>query len=202
MSGFSRRGVIGCGIAALLPARGFATPLMSPERAVGNGPLLDRAIAAMARHKSNLTATDRMAIADFSQASARQRFHLIDFEQGVVRSLLVAHGRGSDPEHSGWLHRFSNDPGSFATSSGAYVTGAGYVGEHGRSMRLKGLDSSNSSAAERAIVIHAAWYVDKAMAARAGKIGRSQGCFAVAPDMLDPLLNWLGAGRLIYADRV
>lgn len=207
-SGISRRGFVGCGVAALLPATfgtapASAAPLAAFQHGSGINPrLVDRALAAMARHSRKLVATDRIAIADFSMHSVTARFHLIDFERGSVRNLLVAHGRGSDPAHSGWLHHFSNIPGSEATSSGTYVTGQSYIGEHGRSMRLNGLDSSNSTAEERAIVIHAAWYVDPAMAKNQGKIGRSQGCLAVSPDTLDPLLSWLGTGRMIYADRV
>src|SRR3546814_20976615 len=102
-------------------------------------------------------------------ASATARFHLIDFENGKVRNLLVAHGRGSDPKHSGWLQRFSNEPGSLATSDGAYLTGQGYVGEHGRSMRLTGLDPSTSTAADRAIVIQSAWYAHASIARGPGR---------------------------------
>src|SRR3546814_18202274 len=85
-----------------------------------------------------LSVTGRVVIADLYLASGRAVFHLIYFESGKVRNRLVAHGRGSDPKHSGWLQRFSNEPGSLATSDGAYLTGQGYVGEHGRSMRLTG----------------------------------------------------------------
>src|SRR3546814_5432190 len=66
---------------------------ISPAAGV-NSKLFDRAMAAMSRHAASLAATDRIAIADFSMASATARFHLIDFENGKVRNLLVAHGRG------------------------------------------------------------------------------------------------------------
>jgi hypothetical protein len=85
----------------------------------------------------------------------------VNLADGRTRSHLVAHGRGSDPAHTGWLERFSNEPRSNATSAGAYKTGSLYVGAHGRSMRLEGLDPTNSNALSRAIVVHGAWYVNE-----------------------------------------
>jgi len=120
---------------------------------------------------------------------------------GSASSHLVAHGRGSDPAHTGWLERFSNEPHSNATSSGAYLTGDRYVGAHGHSMRLAGLDPSNSNAAARAIVVHGAWYVSEEMARSRGALGRSQGCFAVSGSSLEEILKRLGPGRLIYAGK-
>jgi hypothetical protein len=118
-----------------------------------------------------------------------------------VKSYLVAHGRGSDPAHTGWLERFSNEPRSNATSAGAYRTGTLYVGAHGHSMRLDGLDPTNSNAATRAIVVHGAWYVSEAMIGHSGVLGRSQGCLAVANSSMGEIVSTLGSGRLIYADR-
>ena len=118
-----------------------------------------------------------------------------------MSSYLVAHGRGSDPTHTGWLERFSNDPGSYATSSGAFRTGSLYVGAHGHSMRLDGLDPTNSNAASRAIVVHGAWYVSEVMIGHSGMLGRSEGCFAVSNSSLAEIISVLGPGRLIYADR-
>ena len=58
---------------------------------------------------------------------------------GRASSHLVSHGRGSDPDHSGWVERFSNDFGSNASSPGGYLTADYYSGKHGRSQRLIGL---------------------------------------------------------------
>jgi hypothetical protein len=116
-------------------------------------------------------------------------------------SHLVAHGRGSDPAHTGWLERFSNEPHSYATSAGAFRTRDIYYGEHGRSTRLDGLDASNSNAAARAIVVHGAWYVSDDIARNRGALGRSEGCFAMAPSSIAEVLTSLGSGRLIYAGK-
>ena len=124
----------------------------------------------------------------------------MNLADGSVQSHWVAHGRGSDPSHTGWLERFSNEPHSNATSAGTYKTGSLYVGAHGRSMRLEGLDPTNSNALSRAIVVHGAWYVNEQVIGRSGMLGRSQGCFAVADASLPEIMARLGPGRLIYAD--
>lgn len=157
-------------------------------------------MAALDRH-AGLVRTDRLAIADFAEGSASPRFHLVDREAGRVSTLHVTHGSGSDPAHSGFLHRFSNRPGSNATSEGAFVTHNPYHGQHGLSQRLEGLDPSNDMALDRAIVLHAAWYAEPDVLARTGKLGRSQGCFAFSQSDLGRVMDFLGEGRLIYSGR-
>jgi L,D-transpeptidase catalytic domain len=142
-----------------------------------------------------------MGIADFSLPSKTARFFLLNLTDGSVTSHLVAHGRGSDPAHTGWLERFSNEAHSNATSAGAFRTGDMYVGGHGHSIRLTGLDASNSNAAVRGIVVHGAWYVSAQIAEERGVLGRSEGCFALAQSSLDKVLRVLGPGRLLYADK-
>jgi hypothetical protein len=163
--------------------------------------LLRRALDALERHRDRITFRDVIGIADFSLPSRAPRFHLLSVADGRVTSHLVAHGRGSDPAHTGWLERFSNEPHSYATSAGAYLTDGVYLGNHGHSIRLDGLDPTNSNAASRAIVVHGAWYVSDQMIGEHGMLGRSEGCFAVANSSLDEILTRLGAGRLIYADK-
>ena len=125
---------------------------------------------------------------------------IVDIAGGRVLSRhLVAHGSGSDPANSGWVQRFSNVPGSNASSPGSFLTGQAYSGKHGRSRRLIGLDPENSLALPRNIVIHGARYVSHSAASNAGRIGRSQGCFAVPTSEIDEVLELLGPGRLLYA---
>jgi L,D-transpeptidase catalytic domain len=163
--------------------------------------LLRRALDALERHHASITYRDFIGVADFSLPSRAPRFHLVKLSDGSVRSHLVAHGRGSDPARTGWLERFSNEPRSNATSAGAYRTDSLYIGGHGRSMRLEGLDPTNSNALSRAIVVHGAWYVSKEMIGYSGMLGRSEGCFAVANASLPEIMATLGPGRLIYANK-
>lgn len=163
--------------------------------------LFDAAMKALDRHDRRVK-RDRIGLVDFSVSSSQPRFHLVDLENRKATSLPVAHGSGSDPGHTGWLQRFSNRPGSNASSEGAYLTADYYYGGHGRSQRLIGLDSTNSNALERAIVIHGAWYAEPNMIGAHGKLGRSQGCLAVGDSLLGRAFDHLGEGRLIYAAKL
>jgi hypothetical protein len=194
--------------AAPLPPPPVATPLPATPRTVASAPrgirpeLFERAAAALQRHSSRIRQQDRIAIADFSLPSSRLRFHFVDMESGATRAMLVSHGIGSDPGHTGMLQRFSNEVGSEATCEGAFLAANYYVGKHQLSQRLIGLDPTNYNALDRAIVIHGAWYSNPDMIAKHGKLGRSQGCFAVGERDLDTLFAMLGEGRMIYATKV
>jgi len=170
---------------------------------VGLNPVLfQKAKAALDSHRYQARARDVMGIVDFSKASSEARFHLVDLMNGTVESHLVAHGRGSDPDHSGFVERFSNAFGSYATSNGAYTTGDYYDGKYGLSMKVQGLDWSNSNAEARAIVIHNAWYAEPEMIAQHGKLGRSEGCFAFSRASQWDVMRRLAGGRMIYADKI
>ncbi|MBU7589350.1 MAG: murein L,D-transpeptidase catalytic domain family protein [Sphingopyxis terrae] len=194
-------------LAGPMPGREIAAaPLPRPDTqtirdAALDPQLLRKALAAIDRHAKSIRHRDRIAIVDFSAPSSEPRLHFLDVESGRASRLLVAHGSGSDPHHTGYAERFSNAPGSDASSEGAFVTGDYYVGKHGRSQRLAGLDPTNDHAMERAIVIHGAWYANEDMIAVHGKLGRSQGCFAVGETCLKATFDHLGTGRLLYAAR-
>jgi hypothetical protein len=158
--------------------------------------------AGLERAGGQVAHRDLVGVADFAQPSRLPRFHLVDLAGGKVESVLVAHGRGSDPEHTGWLRSFSNRPGSAATSQGCYLTGGYYLGHHGRSMRLHGLEPTNDNAEDRAIVVHAAWYVGPDVVRAHGMLGRSEGCFAVSESDLPRVLDRLGPGRLLVATKL
>jgi hypothetical protein len=167
------------------------------------------AASLMARARLNLAVFGReiprqdvVGLADFARPSNEPRLHLVDMRSGQVSSVLVAHGRGSDPEHSGWVQRFSNEPGSYASSAGAFLTDALYAGAHGHSMRLIGLEASNSNALSRQIVVHAAPYVSPQMLRQFGKLGRSEGCFALDAHDLPTVLDRLGPGRLLVSAKL
>lgn len=184
------------------PAPLAAAPAVPAAPSAIDPQLLARARAALDRHGPSLRYRDRIGIADFSKASREARFHIVDVASGRVESHRVAHGRGSDRGHTGWLEQFSNDVGSNATSNGAYRTADFYHGKYGLSMRLHGLDWTNSNALERAIVVHQAWYAEADMIDVHGKLGRSEGCFAFARDSHFEVMRTLGEGRMIYADKL
>jgi len=191
------------------PATGTGTPNpvpVAPQPQVPAAPagidpqLFARAKAALDSHQ--IAARDAIGIADFSRPSSEPRFHVVDLQNGTVESHLVCHGRGSDPAHSGYLERFSNAFGSYATSEGAYVTDDYYYGKYGLSLRVRGLDWTNNNAEPRAIVIHHAWYAEPEMIQQHGMLGRSEGCFAMPKASQDKVMRRLAGGRMIYADKL
>jgi len=164
--------------------------------------LLPRALAALDTHAGRIADRSVVGLVDFSVPSRQPRLHIVDVAGGrIVSSHLVAHGRGSDPENSGWAEHFSNRLGSEASSNGSFVVGETYYGKHGRSRRVIGLDPDNDQAEVRGIVIHAASYVGPDFAAQYGRIGRSQGCFAVGLGEIATVLDRLGPGRMLFAAR-
>ncbi len=193
----SRRRFLQASVASL----GVAA-LASKVRAGEADAVVAAARAGLSRAGARTTRADIVGVADFTKPSRSPRFHLVEMATGKVDTLLVAHGRGSDPEHTGWLQSFSNLPGSEATSAGDYLTGDYYIGGHGPSMRLHGLDATNCNAEAREIVVHAAWYVGPDMVLEHGRLGRSEGCFAVSPADLPKVLYRLGPGRLLVATRL
>lgn len=187
-----------------LPVNARATVPAQPRVQVDpsvNPLLVAAARASYDRHRSRLRHTDTVGIVDFGRMSSQPRFYLLDTASGRVSQHHVAHGRGSDPEHTGLLQRFSNRVGSEATSDGAYLTDEYYNGRYGRSMRVQGLDWTNNNAYQRAIVVHSAWYAEPSMLATRGLLGRSEGCFAMSYASLQETLGRLGPGRFLYASR-
>lgn len=179
-----------------------ALPLDTPLDPAYNARLIEIAKREIERAGNKLWRTDIAGIADFARASTLPRFHFVNLEAGRIDSFRVTHGRGSDPDHSGFLHSFSNVPGSEATSRGSYLTCEWYNGKYGTSIRLEGMDRDNSNALQRAIVMHPAAYASPEHMAKFGKLGRSEGCFAMAPGDFNQALVHLSNGRLLYADRI
>lgn len=205
MMGAIATGVVGAALPRTLTADpALAAPLDFAQTAIGadrlHALLLPQARAALDRHAARIPGRDVVGLVDFSAPSRATRFYLLDTVAGqVISTHLVAHGRGSDPANRGWVERLSNRPGSNASCQGAFMTGPEYYGEHGRSRRLIGLDPENDMAESRAIVIHAADYVSRDLVAAQGRVGRSQGCFAVSRAEIGDVLELLGPGRLLFA---
>nr|WP_298930856.1 murein L,D-transpeptidase catalytic domain family protein [uncultured Erythrobacter sp.] len=182
---------------AALPAKLAAAPRAGTQR--------DRKLFALAKAQLDragdvIWKKDIVGIADFGVHSAEKRFHFVNLDREEVQSFHVSHGAGSDPEHDGWLNNYSNVEGSNATSKGAYITWEWYVGRYGTSVRLGGLDSTNDAALRRYIVMHRAKYAEPTHVTRWGRLGRSNGCFALGEEQFRIALLNLSGGRLLYAD--
>jgi hypothetical protein len=120
-------------------------------------------------------AKDVITVIDFDKPSTKTRLFVIDLQNGkILHKGLVAHGRNSGDNMA---KQFSNLPNSLQSSLGFYLTGETYVGKHGLSIRLDGLERDiNDNARKRNIVIHNADYVSEQFVKRIGRLGRSYGC--------------------------
>lgn len=190
---------------SLAAGAAMALPATVPARAQG-GSARDRRLVEIAKQAQDkagslLWRRDYVGVADYGLHSAEPRFHFVNLEAGRVDSYLVSHGDGSDPEHDGWLNWFSNEHGSHCSSEGSYLTYSWYTGQFGVSIRLEGLDPTNSNALDRAIVMHRAGYAEPSHVQRWGRLGRSNGCFAMGSVEFQRALLDLGGGRVIHAGR-
>ena len=157
---------------------------------------LEAAAAAVLRGDATEPAT--LTVIDFSRPSTAKRMWVYDLRtRTLLFEELVAHGRNSGHNLT---TTFSNQPESHQSSLGLYRTAEGYVGKHGYSLRLDGLEPGfNDRARDRAIVIHGAEYVNGAAASAQGRLGRSLGCPAVRPEVARELIDAVKGGGLVFA---
>ena len=196
------KGTLVAGALSAAPARALAQTVFAQPQV---GSLRDRVLFDIAKREldkagSAIWKRDIVGIADYGVRSSQPRFHFVNLGLGEVKSYHVSHGTGSDPEHDGWLNSYSNVEGSNATSKGAYVTWEWYKGRYGTSVRLGGLDNTNDNALRRYIVMHRAAYAEQSHLERWGRLGRSNGCFAMGEEQFRIALLNLSGGRLLYAD--
>ncbi len=128
--------------------------------------------------KNRISRSDYLTICDFSQSSRQKRLYIIDLvNKKLLTNTYVAHGRNSGTEYA---TRFSNKVESLQSSLGFYITGNTYIGEHGLSLKIMGVDIGfNDKALQRNIVIHGAAYVQEDWLRHSTYMGRSWGCPAV-----------------------
>ncbi|MFY0675308.1 MAG: murein L,D-transpeptidase catalytic domain family protein [Bacteroidia bacterium] len=139
-----------------------------------------------------------IVIIDFSLASTKERFFVIDLEnKKLLYHALVAHGRNTGENMA---KHFSNTSESKKSSLGLFVTAETYNGKHGYSLKLDGLDKGvNDNARERLIVIHGADYVTHKFASQQGRLGRSWGCPALPPALTKEIINTIKGGYPLFA---
>jgi hypothetical protein len=140
---------------------------------------------------------------DYGLPSTKPRGYVFDMQalKVVEGPFPVAHGRGSSNGRFGVPTRFSNKPGSAATSLGLYLAQELYefngktAGRRYRSvgLRLRGLSGDyNDNARMRGVVAHGAPYVNDKRA------GRSEGCPAMEQPRARRLLPKLANGGMVF----
>jgi hypothetical protein len=140
----------------------------------------------------------RLAVIDYSLPSTARRLWVFDVQGGkLLHHELVAHGRGSGDNYA---TSFSNAADSHQTSLGLFRTAETYIGGNGYSLRLDGLEPGvNDNARARAIVMHGAWYVDPAVVAQQGRLGRSYGCPALRQQVARVVIDELKDRNLLFS---
>ena len=138
--------------------------------------------------EKGLIQKDILTIVDFSLSSNVKRLWVIDLTANkILFNSLVAHGRNTGDE---FAKSFSNKNSSFKSSLGFYLTGEIYVGKHGKSLKLDGLEKGiNDNARQRGVVIHAANYVSNSFIKNHRRLGRSQGCPALPEAFTKEIIN-------------
>ena len=166
---FSALTLIVFAIGARYYCKGFSRNAVRRARAAGRLPLEDAERRRLDQHVTVLRpfaiahgCNSRVAfLVDMGLPSGKYRFFVADLEKDtLLLAGLVAHGSGNHAFAVG--PSFSNTDGSGCTSLGRYRIGAPYTGRFGRSYKLYGLDSTNSQAFRRNIVLHSFSYVPEA----------------------------------------
>src|SRR5690625_739441 len=138
-----------------------------------------------------------LSIADMSQSANNKRLWIIDLKaKEILLNTYVAHGKNSGEE---FALSHSNQINSLQSSAGFYRTANTYMGKHGYSLRLEGLDTLfNDRAMQRAIVLHGADYVNENFINNHKRLGRSFGCPAVPQADNDFIIETIKEGTCLY----
>jgi hypothetical protein len=138
-----------------------------------------------------------LSIADFSQSSSEKRMYVIDLRhRRLLYRTYVAHGQNSGAEYA---ETFSNEPESFKSSLGFYVTKTTYVGKNGLSLRLDGVDQGyNDQAMKRNIVLHGCSYVGEGALENFGATGTSLGCPALPETVSAQIIHTVKGGSCLF----
>lgn len=171
----------------------FGTCLAGPSKKVLA--LAERGYLYARAH--NLADSPVTIIVDFSLPSSEKRLWLYDLDRHkTLLSTYVSHGKGSGLEEP---YKFSNSKNSHKSSLGFFKVLNTYNGKHGLSLKLQGLESSNSSALTRGIVLHSANYVTPSYIQSHKHAGRSWGCFAVPAKDERLIINKTMQHSLLFA---
>jgi len=138
-----------------------------------------------------------LVIIDYSKPSNQERFYVLDLnKKKLVYSTRVAHSKNSGLEIP---LQFSDDPNSYQSSLGFFVTLGEYNGAYGYSLRLKGLEENiNANAEDRAIVIHGGDIVEDEYIKKFGFAGRSLGCPVLPHSLTREIIDFIKHGRVLF----
>ena len=138
-----------------------------------------------------------LIIIDYTKPSNEERFYVLDLnKKKLVYSTRVAHSKNSGLEIP---LEFSDDPNSYQSSLGFFVTLGEYNGAYGYSLRLKGLEENiNANAEDRAIVIPGGDIVEDEYIKKFGFAGRSLGCPVLPNSLTREIIDFIKHGRVLF----
>jgi hypothetical protein len=144
-----------------------------------------------------LSSKSILTIIDFRKSANEKRMWVINLKsKKVLFHVLTAHGRNTG---NLFAETFSNTPNSNQSSLGFYITGQKYIGKHGISLKLHGVEKGiNDMAEARAIVMHGADYVSELYIKKYGRLGRSFGCPAVPMGLHKDIIPMLSGGTCLF----
>ena len=153
----------------------------------------DKAHTIAAYAKKQGYNTNICFLVDMSENSGRNRFYVYNpVKDSVLDAGLVTHGRCNKT----WLtgRQFGNKIGCGCTSLGKYKIGKPYRGKFGLAYKLYGLDSTNSNAFNRFVVLHSHECVPENQV-DPFPICQSDGCPTVSPGFLKKLAAVINASQ-------
>jgi hypothetical protein len=156
--------------------------------------ILEQAVKYFEANKTRIKNQKFMSIIDYRKHSGQRRFFVIDMGTGKVEALHTAHGKKGDLDDDGYATEFSNVLGSNMSSIGFAVTAETYMGANKYSLRMDGLQDTNSKLRERYVVIHKSEYVHPDRE----KMGRSEGCPAIPVSVHKRVIDQIKGGSLVY----
>jgi hypothetical protein len=178
---------------AFIPAKRGAKPAPVTNNDAEVGKLKYYAGNAKAFTKTNGYNSKFCFLLDMSLGSGQSRFFVYDLENdSVIMAGLVAHGSCN----KSFLidTKFSNKIGCGCSAGGKYKVGNKYNGRFGTAYKLYGLDSTNSNAYKRNIVLHSYSLVPDRETAPF-PICNSQGCAMVSGNFMQQLAVKLDASK-------
>ena len=145
---------------------------------------------------SRLDNMNILTVIDYSLPSSVKRMAVIDIlNRKLLWHTYVAHGRKTGGMYA---ESFSNEAGSGKSSIGFFITAETYTGRYGYSLRLDGLEHTNSNSRSRAIVLHGAEYVNADYISENGMPDGSGGCPAVSSLESRKIIDIVKGGSCLF----
>lgn len=201
----TRKALFAAGSVAVFLSIAILSSFLLPIQSVSDEAIRSarQAVSQYALNHPDDAVPQHLAVVDYTKPSFLKRMVIIDLKTGTKSYYRVAHARKTGTLHA---RKFSNIPGSNMSSLGLFKTSSAYMGDHGLAIRLHGLDSlKNSNAFARDIVLHSAGYVsipviiENILTLNGPRIGRSNGCFVVAPSKIEEVVDKLSRNGFLYA---